>query len=140
MSTAVVERLRRAFEPGPRGALGLADELLEAARCGAMRCEWEGGTVRVTPAGAEPFDVALPKSAFRAVLARLAALCNERRAGSVTPYRGSAEVLVGAPPVPVLVAFVNTPDDLHLDARPAPAEVPAPAVPHANGLAAPATA
>jgi hypothetical protein len=140
MSTAIVERLRRAFEPGPRGALGLADGMLEVARAGALRCAWEGGTVRVTIDGAEPFDAALPKSAFRAALARVAVLCNERRAGSVTPYRGSAEVLVGDPPAPVFVEFVNAPDELHLDARPAPAEVPAPAVPHANGLTAPTTA
>lgn len=140
MSTAAVDLLRRAFEPGPRGALGLADELLETARSGALRCEWADGTVRVTPAGADPFDVALPKSAFRAVLARVAALCNERRAGAVTPYRGGAEVLCGDPPVPVFVTFVNDPDELHLDARPATAEVPAPPVPHANGVAAAATA
>lgn len=136
MSTAVVERLRRAFEPGPRGALGLTDELLAAAREGAIRCEWQGGTVRVTPVGAEPFDVALPKSAFRAVLARVAALCNERRAGSVTPYRGDAEVLAGDPPAPVFVAFVNTPDDQRLDARPTSVEVPALAVPSTNGVSA----
>lgn len=140
MSTAAVDLLRRAFEPGPRGALGLADELLETARSGALRCEWENDRVRVTPAGADPFDVALPKSAFRAVLARVAALCNERRAGSVTPYRGDGEVLSGDPPAPVFVAFVNDPDELHLDARPATAEVPAQAVPHANGVAASATA
>jgi hypothetical protein len=140
MSTAIAERLRRAFEPGVRGALGLADELLALAREGALRCEWQGDTVRVTPADGEPFDVALPKSVFRAVLARVAVLCNEHRAESVTPYRGEAELLAGDPPAPVFVAFVNTPDEQRFAARPAPVEVPAPAASHANGISATAPA
>jgi hypothetical protein len=140
MSTAVAERLRRAFEPGPRGALGLADALVAAAREGAIRCVWVGGCVRVTPADGEPFDVTLPKSVFRAALARVAALCNEHRPGSVTPYRGDAPLLAGDPPAPVFVAFVNTPDEQRLDARLAPVQVTAPAVPHTNGVSATAPA
>jgi hypothetical protein len=38
------------------------------------------------------------------VLARVAALCNELRPGSVTPYRGEGEVVVPSPLSPNLLA------------------------------------
>jgi hypothetical protein len=66
----------------------------------------------------ESTDVPLPKSVFRAILARLAALCNERTPNSVSPYRGEGECSVGTnPPVVFRVAFVNTPGEQRLEVR-----------------------
>jgi len=55
-------------------------------------------------------DVPLRKSTFRAILARVAVLCNERVPNSVSPYGGQGELAMGANPTVVFrVAFVNTP-------------------------------
>ena len=61
---------------------------------------------------------------FRAVLARIAALCNERQPESVTPYRGEGEIDVPAPmsekcvaPSTCYVSFTNTPSDQQLEMR-----------------------
>jgi hypothetical protein len=57
----------------------------------------------------------VPPAAFRAILARVAVLCNEYSPNSVTPYRGEGLLTVeGAPPMVVDVAFVNTPDEQRL--------------------------
>ena len=54
-------------------------------------------------------QVPLPKSVFRAALARLAALCNERNPGSVSSYGGEGELVIGAEPSHVChVTFTNT--------------------------------
>jgi hypothetical protein len=64
----------------------------------------------------ESTDLSLPKSAFRAILARLATLCNERVPDSVTPYGGEGQVLAGSnPPGVFRVAFKNTPDEQCLE-------------------------
>lgn len=58
------------------------------------------------------------------VLARVAALCNELRPGSVTPYRGEGEVVVPSPlspncslPSTCYVTFTNTPSEQQLQIR-----------------------
>ena len=61
----------------------------------------------------------LRKSVFRAILARLAALCNERSPGSVSVYGGQGEVLVGDNPLKLLrISFANTPDEQWLTLNP----------------------
>jgi hypothetical protein len=71
--------------------------------------------------GTEPQEsVAVPfqKSVFRAILARLAALCNEQSPDSVSPYGGASELSVGtSPPVVFCVAFANTPAEQWLEVR-----------------------
>lgn len=112
--TALVERLTRAVTTPTHGVLGVADELLTVARGRSLRLTWREGSGRFqfeSPA-AEPFEIPLPKSIMRAILARLAVLCNEHRPNCVTPYGGQGEV--GA----VRVAFVNTPDEQSLDLAP----------------------
>lgn len=104
------ERVRKAFEPGAGGILGLVDDLLEMARERPLDLEWRDGVCHVR-AGA-PATVALPKSVFRAALARLAALCNETEADSVTPYGGAGTLtLAGESPTRLRVSFVNTPSE-----------------------------
>src|SRR5208282_5382429 len=58
----------------------------------------------------------LRKSVFRAILARVAVLCNERSPNSVSPYGGQGEVSVGADPAMTFrVEFANTPDEQRLE-------------------------
>lgn len=107
------DRLREVFRPTPRGAVGLVDDLLELCRGGPIRIEYDDGRCHVRLAGADPTAVPLPKSAFRAALARVAALCNERVPGSVTPYRGVGEL--ADPHAAYRGVFINTPDEQRLD-------------------------
>jgi hypothetical protein len=115
------DRLRRAFAPTQGGIVGLTDQLLEACvdsdvefqrvgdRC---VCNWtvNGETKEAL--------VPLPPAAFRTILARVAALCNESSPNAVTPYRGEGLLTLRGPaPTVVRVAFVNTPDEQRLEVR-----------------------
>jgi hypothetical protein len=115
------EQLRRAFGPNPCGVVGVVDELLAVCREQPLQFDWQSGTCRVRSLGAvgqEPIEVPLPKSVFRAILARLAALCNARVPDSVSPYCGNGEVLIGADsPAVFRVTFTNTPDEQRTEVR-----------------------
>jgi hypothetical protein len=64
-------------------------------------------------------DVPLRKAVLRAVLARLAVLCNERNPNSVSPYGGHGELLAGGnPPMVFRVAFANTTAEQKLELLP----------------------
>ena len=115
------DRLRRAFAPTQGGIVGLTDQLLEACvgsdvefkrvgnRC---VCHWTvGGETKEAL-------VPLPPAAFRTILARVAALCNEYSPNAVSPYGGKGLLAVkGPPPTIVLVVFVNTPNEQRLQVR-----------------------
>ncbi|HUY35359.1 MAG TPA: hypothetical protein VMV69_21625 [Pirellulales bacterium] len=54
-------------------------------------------------------ELPLRKSVFRAMLARMAVLCNERTPNSVSPYGGRGELTFGVNPTVVFrVIFANT--------------------------------
>jgi hypothetical protein len=116
------ERLRGAFEPTESGVIGLVENLLDLSREQGLRFGWAGDQCHVRPLGPEPPETAefpLPKSVFRAMLARLAALCNEHSPDSVSPYGGEGELPVGTNPrTLVRVAFTNTPGELGLELSP----------------------
>jgi hypothetical protein len=113
------ERVRRAFEPTRDGVVGLVDGLLDLCREQGLRLDWRADRCRVHPLGGRPegsTEIPLSKSVFRAILARIAALCNERVPGSVSPYGGEGELAVGTDPPTVLrVAFTNTPGEQKLE-------------------------
>jgi hypothetical protein len=113
------ERLTKAFEPTPRGVVGLVDDLLGFCRDRQLRLSFQDGHCSVRPLGTngdESIDIPLPKSVFRAVLARVAALCNERSPNAVTPYRGESELsLPSDPPANFRVAFTNTQGEQRLE-------------------------
>ncbi len=115
------ERLQRAFEPTRRGVVGLVDDLLSLCREQGVQLDWQANRCRVRPLGAQPqesTEVPLPKSVFRAILARMAALCNERIPDSVSPYRGEGELSVCTnPPTVFRMAFINTPGKQTLEVR-----------------------
>src|SRR5207249_3660110 len=113
------ERLRRVFTPTQRGVVGLVDDLLDSCREQGLQLGWHGNRCHVRPIGAEPqesVEFPLPKSVFRAILARLATLCNEQSPNSVSPYGGESELSVGTnPPTVFRVAFTNTPSEQELE-------------------------
>jgi len=108
-----LQLIRQVFRPTQHGVVGLVDDLLELCQEQGLQLDWHADQCRVRSIGVEPeesIEVPVPKSVFRAVLARLAALCNERNPRSVSPYGGEGELTVGVDPATVCrVAFTNTP-------------------------------
>jgi hypothetical protein len=110
-----LELLRRALVQPTRGVVGLVDELLKFSVEHNLQLDWQADRF-LTRSGEgeweELVDLHLRKSVFRAILARMAVLCNERAANSVSPYGGQGELSVGANPATVFrVRFANTPEE-----------------------------
>lgn len=129
-STPFTELVRMAFQPKPRGVVGLVDNLLSLCRLYQLRINFQDGhcSVRRLGAGAqESIDIPVPRSVFRAALARIAAICNEQCSELVTPYRGEATITVPpetsqgsektVPPSTCHVSYANTPSEQHLEMR-----------------------
>lgn len=125
-STPFAERIQEAFKPTSRGVVGFFDDVLNLCRVHQLRINFQDGHCSVRRLGADAedsLDVPLPKSVFRAALARIAALCNEQHPHSVTPYRGEGEIAVpptspnGVPPSTCHVSFTNTPSEQRLEVR-----------------------
>ena len=112
------ERVEKAFEPTPRGILGLVDDLLSLGSEQGLSLNWHDGQCRIRTLGAEPQEaneIPVQKSVFRALLARVAVLCNERTPNSVSPYGGEGELTVGnGSPSVLRVVFVNRPGEQRL--------------------------
>lgn len=115
------ERLQTTFEPTRRSVAELVDDLLSLCTEQGLHLDWQAGQCRVRPLGAEPHElveIPLPKSVFRAILARLAALCNERIPNSVSPYGDEGELSIRTnPPMVFHVVFTNTPGEQCLELR-----------------------
>jgi hypothetical protein len=106
--------LRRVLAHPGHGVVGLVDDLLGLCRDQGLQLDWRADCCRVRSlvGGAEEVvDVAFRKSVRRAILARVAALCNERRPNSVSPYGGQGELSIGDPATVFRVSFTNTPDE-----------------------------
>jgi hypothetical protein len=116
------ERLRQALSPAGRGVIGVVEEVLRLCREQGLRLDWHANLCCVRLLDSEPQGVTaipLPKSVFRAMLARVAALCNENGRNSVSPYGGQGELTVDDDPTTVIrVAFTNTPDEQKLELTP----------------------
>lgn len=119
ISTSTInDRLQRAFRPTQHGVIGLTEQFLAACIGADLEikrvgdrcvCLWtEGGNAEQAP-------LPIPPAAFRTILARVAALCNERSPGSVSPYGGEARLAVGE--AEVFVKFVNTPQAQELQVK-----------------------
>jgi hypothetical protein len=123
MSTTaqVSEIFRRVLVNPTGGIVGLVDDLLRGCPESGLQLDWQAGCCRVRSVGGdgkELLDVPLRKSVFRAILARVAVLCNERAPNSVSSYGGQGELSVDANPAAVFrVAFVNTPATQKLELR-----------------------
>jgi len=105
------------------GVLGLVDELLAYCCDHGCRLSWQGGQIATD--NGESVAVAFPPSVHRAVIARVAALCNRHRSRSVSPYGGQGEFVVEAPTITRFRAdFANTPDEQRLELVPTMIEQP----------------
>ena len=96
----------------------MVEGLLAASWEHRLRLDWEANHCRVRLGnGPEDwFEVPLPKSVIRAALARIAVLCKQHKANSVSPYGGQGELSVGSnSPVVFQVAFANIPDEQSLE-------------------------
>jgi hypothetical protein len=111
--SSVPEFVGRVFRPTQSGVTAVVDDLLALCPEHGIELDWRDDRCCVRSLEVEPnesTEVPLPKSVFRAVLARVAALCNERNPGSVSPYGGEAELMFGLdPPTACRVTFTNTP-------------------------------
>jgi hypothetical protein len=115
------DRLQRAFLPTQGGVVGLTEQLLGA--CAGTDVEFErvgdrcvyrwtkDGKTQEAPAPLSP-------AAFRTVLARIATRCNEQSPGSVSPYGGEGDLVVGG--TGVFVRFINTTDSQKLEVKSVP--------------------
>lgn len=108
------DTLRGALLHPTNGIVGMVDGLLTLCRDRTLQFEWHGDVCRIVCLDSdsqEVIDVPLRLSVFRAILARVAALCNEQRSGSVTPYGGKCDLSIGSNPASILILqidFVNT--------------------------------
>jgi hypothetical protein len=88
-----------------------------------LELNWQLDRLHVRSGGQdwnEVRDLPARKSAFRAILARFAALCNVHNPGSCTPYGGCGELTLGSDNTIFQVAFTNTPTEQRLELRPKP--------------------
>lgn len=119
------ESLQDAFERPTRGVVGLVDDLLRMCPAQGIQLDWQAERCRlrsVANGSEEVLTWPVPKSVFRAILARVATLCNERSANSVSPYGGQGELVVDDDPSAVLkAAFTNTTEEQKLELIPVPA-------------------
>lgn len=113
-TTAQLSGIIRGILTQPTGGIiGLVDDLLLICLEHGLELDFQVDKYRFRSfdGGWEEFaDVSLRKSVFRTILARVAALCNERNPNSVSPYGGQGELSIGENPEIVFrVKFVNTP-------------------------------
>jgi hypothetical protein len=111
-SSPTLEPIEQVFRHAHAGVVGLVHNLLGACREQGLDLDWHDGQCRVRSLASGPAEwteVPLPESVFRAVLARLAVLCNERSPGSVSPYGGEGELIISGDTRTICrVALVNT--------------------------------
>jgi hypothetical protein len=118
-TTSHFEVVRRVLFQPTRAVTGLVDDLFTVCWGHGLQLDWQPDCYRVRSPGSdweELTDVRLRKSVFRAILARVAVLCNARTPNSVSPYGGSGELSGGPnPPAVFKVTFVNTPVEQKLE-------------------------
>lgn len=118
----ILELLNQVIVHPNGGVVRLVDDLLVLCRDEGLRIDWQNNRCQVRSGhSVELFNLDVPTSVFRAILARIAALCNARKPGSVSPYGGKAELSLDSDPGTVFaVAFVNTASEqrLEVDLRP----------------------
>ena len=118
-SRGIKELLHRILQNPTGGVVGLVDDLLVACEKYGLQLDWQAECCRVRSLGGgweELIDVPLRKAVFRAVLARVAALCNERTPNSVSPYGGQCRFSAPANQLTVFdVTFTNTSTEQKLE-------------------------
>jgi hypothetical protein len=107
--------LLAALEHPTHGVVGLVDVIFRLCPEHGLELDWHAGRCRIRSweNGSENLlDACVRKSVFRAILARIAALCNEQGENPVSPYGGQAKLCIGVDrPASYRVKFVNTNDE-----------------------------
>jgi hypothetical protein len=112
-------QLEDSFSSPSQGVVGLVDSLIAMLSGHRLELEWQSGHCVGRIDHTEAIAFRLRKSVFRAILARLAILCNERHPGLVSPYGGEGELSVTASETITRVWFTNTADLQRLELAPA---------------------
>ncbi len=117
---ALMNSLQQVLSDTAGGVVDRLDHLLRLCQEQGLELDWRMNVCRVTSGRQdERIETRLPKPVFRAVLARLAALCNELRPNSVSPYGGQGKASTQACPGALFrVEFANTPDEQWLRLKP----------------------
>lgn len=100
-TSKIAEAIRDAIEHPRDGVVGIVDDLLRLCPEQGLRLEWQADGCRIRCCvgdSEETIDVPRRKSVFRAILARIAVLCNEQVPNSVSPYGGKSELSEGRIP------------------------------------------
>lgn len=115
----ILERLQNAFTPASSGVVGVVDELLSLCDEHGLRLDWRSNKCHVQELGAgssASIDLLIPIAVFRAIIARLATLCNETNPDSVSPYGGEGELTINTDrPSRFRVTLVNTPGEQRVE-------------------------
>lgn len=118
-ATPLSETIRDILTQPTGGIVGLVDDLLAACQKYGLQIEWQPGRCRFRSAKGEweeLTDVPIRKSVFRAILARLVVLCNDRTPNAMSPYGGQCECPVGENSAGLLrISFTNTPAEQKLE-------------------------
>jgi hypothetical protein len=100
----------------------LVDDLVAACSENNIQLLWRDGRCRISSCGdewEETIDLPVRRSVFRAILARVATLCNIQQPASVSPYGGTADLAGSESAAGLLSAtFVNTPAEQMLSLAP----------------------
>jgi hypothetical protein len=111
--------IHRLFQQPEGGIVGVADQLLQKCRDHHVRMEWAESGLRIQ-IDSGPWQLlqglALRKSIFRALLARLALLSNES-GKPCSPYGGSGEISI-ADDYSIMIQLTNTPEQQQLALNP----------------------
>jgi hypothetical protein len=123
-TAAFSEAFRSALDNPVGGVVGLVDSLLQLCPPEGLVLDWQGDGIRVRLRSGRAEVVLvkpLRKSVFRAILARMAVLCNDRSLNSLSPYGGQGELQVSThPPQTFRVTLTNTASEQELELVPVP--------------------
>jgi hypothetical protein len=118
----IVGAIRDAILHPTGGVVGVVDDVLAVCAEHELSLDWQADRCRIRPAEGgweELIDVPMRKPVFRAILARIAVLCNERSPGSVSPYGGEGVCMAGARTTSTArVVFINQPGEQRLTLTP----------------------
>ena len=116
------EALRAALDHPTSGIIGIVDTLLKVRPDQEVHLHWQPDCceVQCRAAGYEAgFETPLRQSVFRAIVARVSAICSQDSPGSMSPYGGESKLCVSTDQAAwVRVKFENTPDSQWLSLTP----------------------
>jgi hypothetical protein len=111
-STLAQVALRQAIEHPKDGFVGIVNDMLSVCRDHALQIDWRDNRCHIKSVRDESeavLEMPLRKSIFRAILARVATLCDEQSPGTFSPYGGSGTLVVGSDARLIIQAsWVNT--------------------------------